>query len=346
MDQPLDASRFELAGEPVPIAEQVGSTNTYGNYSVSLDGTLAYRVGAPGGQFELAWIDRSGRRVGSVGGSGARTFEALSPDQKTVAYVQDSAQGATSDIWLYDIARGTNTRFTFGPGLVISPVWSPDSRMIAYGATSGAAEYDIYRKPASGAAKEELILKAGENLRLSDWSSDGKTLAYIRSAGNPNVWLLPVEGGRKPTPFLQSKFFEFNGQFSPDGRWIAYTSNESGQNQVYVQPFPPNGAKWQVSVAGGDRARWRRDGKELFYIAADQRLMAVAIKIGSTFEAAIPQSLFPTSVTFTLNNFQFFYTPAPDGQRFLLRVPTGTTTPSPVTVVLNWRAAKKKLVRP
>ena len=347
MAQPFDASRLELAGEPAPVAEQVGSTNTYGNYSVSQDGTLAYRVGAPGGQSELAWMDRTGKRLATVAGAGVRTFEALSPDEKTVAYVQQAPQGGgTSDLWLYDIARGTNTRFTFGPGLVTSPVWSPDSRSIAYGATAATATYDIYRKPASGAAKEELVLKAGDNLRLSDWSRDGKTLVYVSSTGTPDVWMLPMEGEHKPAPYLQAQFYQFNGQLSPDGRWMAYTSNETGEYQIYVQPVPATGAKWQVSVMGGDRARWRRDGKELFYIGADQRLMAVAIKAGSTFEAAIPQPLFPTPVTFTLNNFQFFYTPSADGQKFLLRVPVGAATPSPITVVLNWRTALSKPARP
>lgn len=340
MAQPFDPARLALAGEPVPVAEQVGSANQYGNYSASLSGTLAFRRGGAAGGSELVWMDRAGKRLETVGKPGPMNFEALSPDGRTVAYVLSPATGTASDVWLYDFARGTSTRFTFRPGTVMTPIWSPDSSRIAYGAQVPGG-YDIYEKPASGAAKEQLVLRVGRNLRLSDWSRDGKTVVYSPAARGADLYLLPMEGDHKPSPYLQTQFEEFSGQFSPDGRWMSYTSNESGQLQVYVQPVPPTGAKWQISTASGNRARWRRDGKELFYIAPDQNLMAVPIKAGAAFEAGIPQALFRTPIAQNQPN-QFLYTPSPDGQKFLMRAPAGAEAPSPITVVLNWQAGLRK----
>ena len=186
------------------------------------------------------------------------------------------------------------------------------------------------------------MLRVGSWLRLNDWSRDGKTIVYVPDYRQADLWLLPMQGDPKPAAYLQSPFGEYNAQFSPDGRWMAYTSDESGREEVYVQAVPATGAKWPISTAGGSRARWRRDGKELFYLALDQRLMSVAVKAGPSFEAGIPQPLFQTSITSAVQPHQFFYTPSPDGQKFLLTVPTGDAAPAPITVVLNWRAGLRK----
>ena len=197
---------------------------------------------------------------------------------------------------------------------------------------STSANFDLFQKPASGAGKEELLLHAGINARIYDWSRDGKFIVYSQYSEQTkdDLWLLPLEGDRKPVPYLQTPFSEAEDRFSPDGRWMAYTSNESGQPQVYVQAIPPSGAKWQVSTAGGNRPEWRRDGKELFYVATDQKLMAAPVKAGSGFEAGSPQPLFePVPVG---------YQPSADGQRFLVSVRAAgeASTPAPITVVVNW----------
>jgi eukaryotic-like serine/threonine-protein kinase len=225
------------------------------------------------------------------------------------------------------------------------PIWSPDDSRIAF--LSGPnLRFDLYQKPASVAGQAELLLHIGQNARLYDWSPDGKFLVYSPDIADPktkaDLWLLPMAGDRNPFPYLQTEFIEKQGQFSPDGRWMAYTSDESGQEQVYIQPIPPSGARWQISIDGGARPRWRRDGKELFYIAADQKVMAVPVKTGGIssepFEPGAPQALFATAITSLGTPYHFLYQPTADGQRFLFDVPAEQGTGSQlITVVLNWQ---------
>jgi hypothetical protein len=194
-------------------------------------------------------------------------------------------------------------------------------------------------KPASGSSNEEALLKTGNELHATDWSLDGKLILYIEgnAKGKFDIWILPLEGDRTPKPFLQDDFNKFGAKFSPDGKWIAYSSDQTGQQQVYVQPSPGPGAKHQISTAGGSGPGWRRDGKELFYIGADGKMMVVAVKAGSTFEAGAPKPLFNTRLKGTLNS----YAVSSDGQRFLINDVTETSAP-PITVVLNWTADLKR----
>jgi eukaryotic-like serine/threonine-protein kinase len=189
-----------------------------------------------------------------------------------------------------------------------------------------------------------MLVKTGINGRSTDWSRDGKFVAYMQFAGTRgnDLWLLPMEGDHKPIPYLQTPFNEANAQFSPDGKWMAYSSNESGSPQVYVQPIPTTGAKWQISAAGGDQPRWRRDGKELFYISADQKLTAVPVKSAATFEAGSPQALFEIQPLFGPLTGRFVYQSTADGQRFLVLTNTGGRAPPPITVVVNWQTGLKK----
>jgi eukaryotic-like serine/threonine-protein kinase len=349
MAQPFDPDRLQLMGNAFPVAEGVAVSSLNGHVaaSVSWNGTLAYGRGfaSLGGPRQLVWMDRSGKRLDVIGKPGDITFEVLSPDQKRVAF--SMLDGVNRDIWLYDFARGTTTRFTFGPGVDTEAAWSSDGAMIIYksGPESTTAG-DIYQKPTNGAGKEELLLRVGKDLRIQDWSRDGKLLAYIPDIADPktnaDLWLLPLDGDRKPVPYLATQFRETNSQFSPDGKWMAYRSNESGQDQVYVQPVPATGAKFQISTSGGGRPRWRRDGKELFYEAADGKLMAVAIKIGASIEAGVPQPLFDFPTALEAGIHQFYYQPSADGQRFLVNAPSVDSSPTPVTVVLNWQAGLKR----
>jgi Tol biopolymer transport system component len=294
------------------------------------------------------WRDRTGKRLGLIGTPGDIAFEKLSPDEKKVAFVIGATAGDSSDIWVHDLMRNTTSRFTFGFGDNLTPIWSPDGTRIVYGFNPKAGQgFDIYQKPASGAGQAELVLHVGTtNVRIYDWSPDGKAIAYspdINAKTRADLWLLPLDGDRKPTPYLQTEFGEYHGQFSRDGRWMVYTSDESGREQVYVQTVPPSGAKWQISTAGGSRPRWRRDGRELYYVAADQMLMAVPVKPGSSFEAGTPQALFGPILARPGTIYQFYYQPTADGQRFLVNEPAGDESgPPPLTVVLNWQAGLKR----
>jgi Tol biopolymer transport system component len=232
------------------------------------------------------------------------------------------------------------SRFTFRSGFNLGSIWSPDGSRLVF-AIQALSTYstDIYQKPAGGNGQEELLVHAGVNGFPNDWSPDGKWIVYQQTGEKTanDLWLLPLSGDRKPVPYLQTPFDELNARFSPDGKWMAYQSNESGRFQIYVQTVPPSGAKYQISSAGGTDPHWRRDGKELFYVAADQKLTAVPVKLGTTVEAGAPQPLFPV---FPIGASFFFYVPMHDGQRFLVNVPAGgEAAAQPVTVVTNWERA-------
>jgi Tol biopolymer transport system component len=349
MAQPFDPERLRTTGEAFPIAEQVSdNAGVPGSslFSVSGPGTLVYGRGA--GKRQLVWRDRTGKRLGLIGTPGDISFEKLSPDEKKVAFMISVGAAASSDIWVHDLMRNTTSRFTFGPGFTFTPVWSPDGSRIVYGSSSKAGQgSDIYQKPASGAGQAEVVSHVGTtNVRIYDWSPDGKAIAYspdINGKTRADLWLLPLNGDRKPVPYLQTEFGEYLGQFSHDGRWMAYTSDESGREQVYVQTVPPSGAKWQISTAGGSRPRWRRDGRELYYVAADQMVMAVPVKPGSSFEAGAPQALFGPILARPGTIYQNYYQPTADGQRFMVNEPAGEESgPPPLTVVLNWQAGLRK----
>jgi Tol biopolymer transport system component/predicted Ser/Thr protein kinase len=348
MAQPFDPARLQTTGEMFPVAEQVGAgANTgFGAFSASDGGVLAYGTGALVNR-ELVWLDRTGKRLGPIGKPGAFTEAALSPDEKTIALRVGS--DAAGDVWLQDLTRGVVSRFTFLSGSTLLPVWSPDgSRIVFTNLLGGSSSFSMYLKAASGAGKEELLKSGGINVFPWDWSRDGKFVVFSEFSAKTgdDLWLLPLEGDHKPIPYLQTPFSETQGRFSPDGRWMAYVSNESGQDQVYVQTIPVSGAKWQVSTSGGGEPRWRRDGRELFYVASDQTLMAVPVKFGGagsgSFEAGAPQPLFPVEPSPT-NYTALPYQPTADGQRFLVNVTGGDTSAAPpITVVLNWTAGLKK----
>ncbi|MDA2938906.1 serine/threonine-protein kinase [Acidobacteria bacterium AH-259-A15] len=271
MAQPFDKKGLELTGEPFPLAENVDRNEhtwyTAAFFSVSENGVLTYRSGLSKNQ--LVWLDREGKRLGApVGEPADYSNPELSPDGKRVAVGRLDPETQTRDIWLFDLARGTSSRLTFDPADDLNPVWSADGTRIAF-TSDRKGQRDIYQKMASGTGEDELVLESGEQKSVTDWSADGRFLLY--SVRNPqtgtDVWMLPLSEEGKPTPFLQQSFREREAQFSPDGRWVTYESNESGTRQVFVQPFPATGGKWQISTQGGVQPRWRRDGKELFYIA-------------------------------------------------------------------------------
>jgi Tol biopolymer transport system component len=346
--QRFDDSRRDVAGDPVPVADSVALDPDYniGGFSVSETGMLAYRTAGGANLRRLAWLDRSGKEVGMLGTPDDDSLidPELSPDGRRLA-VERTVQG-NKDVWLIDTARGASSRFTFDAEPDYNPIWLPDGSRIAFSSNRKGA-FNLYQKASSGAGSDELLLESSLHKFALDWSQDGRFILFIQPdpKGIGDLWVLPLFGERKPFPFVNTSFNEDNGQFSPDGRWIAYQSNESGRSQVHVQPFPGPGGKWQVSTAGGITPRWRRDGKELFYIAPDGKLMAAPIHTaGQMFDAGVPAALFQTRIlgggTSVYKKQQ--YVVALDGKRFLIDLSVDESTASPITIVTNWARALKK----
>jgi serine/threonine protein kinase len=334
MAQPFDVAQLSTTGDAVPIAE-AGSKSSAVGFTASERGTLIYRSSSAA-QTQLVWVDRTGRQTGVAAPPGLYGNVALSPDDKRLAFERTGPTG--NDVWLMELQRRITSRFTFQPPNNNVPVWSPDGRIVAF-ASSRNGGLDIYQRPSNASGTDEPLLKlnAPPIMFPSDWSSDGRFLAYYRTDPKTGLdsWVLPLDGDRKPFPLLHAEFNESQPQFSPDGRWVAYVSDETDTPQIYVQSFPMLTGKWQISTDGGTQPRWRHDGKELFYLALDRKLTAVTVMSGATFEADTPRVMFET--TLPIGAFRQEYLVSSDGQRFLLNAPLETTT-SPMTVVLNWPA--------
>jgi Tol biopolymer transport system component len=336
MAQPFDASSLKGTSEAFPIAERIryDSGSGFAQFSASENGVLVYLSGAiPSAQ--LTWLDREGKKIAEVGQPGSFQQIRLSPDNKRAAVQLIDPQTATPDIWVIDIARGSSSRFTFDPAFDAVPQWSSDGSRIAF-SSDREGQMNIYQKLSSGAGGEEEVFKSSERKILNDWSSDGRFIAYHVLAGSTksDIWILPLLGDRKPYPFLQTKFGELQAQFSPDARWIAYVSDESGNQEVYVQSFPVSSGKWKVSTGGGNQPRWSSDGNELFYNVFE-KYMAVEVKTaGQSFEAGVPKLLFEIRGS--------AWDVSADGKRFLIAVPVEERNAPPVTVVLNWTADLKR----
>jgi Tol biopolymer transport system component/tRNA A-37 threonylcarbamoyl transferase component Bud32 len=348
MAQPFDPARVELNGDAVPITEGVDSfaAQFYGLFSVSNNGTLVYRGGV-GNTLALTWFDQNGKLAGVLGEPGDYANPAVSPDQSRVAVARGLA--GARDIWIVDIARGSSSRFTFDPANDDNPVWSPDSADVVF-SSSRSGQPRMYIKPSDGSGEERLLIDQPGT--PTSWSKDGRFLLF--TSGTPktlaDLWALPdprrVAGDAKPFIVLQTPFQEQGAQFSPDGRWIAYVSNESSVMDVYVRAFSPDGttsaagAKWLISRGGLNGAvRWHPDGRRLFYSNGSTfDLIAVDIEMSKGFQAGTPRPLFrapPPLLTVGWNL-------SPDGRRFIF-----VTTPdggklTPFTVVLNWAAALRK----
>jgi Tol biopolymer transport system component len=353
LSQPLD-EQARPAGNAIPLVEDVGSFGTSGWFSASARGHLAFRTGrARAALNQLVWFDRRGTRLGQLGPSmelGAGGVQ-LSPDGKrvTVTRTASRADFTEAHIWGADVSRGIFSRLTSGDASDGAPAISPNGR-VAFSSSMNGAVGDLYWVVDSGVGSPEpLLLKSQTVKHPNDISPDGRFLIYDdHTAMRQDLFILPLDppasGERKPIPFVVTGFDETFGQFSPDGKWIAYSSDETGRREVYVQGFAPDKIpaaavrKWTISTAGGDKPRWSADGKELYYIALDRTMMAVPVKLTPTFEPGLAVSLFETNVTaFTP------YDVSPNG-RFLLNTVSESAPPSasPVTIVLNWEAGLKR----
>jgi Tol biopolymer transport system component len=343
MAHPFDIAKLRLAGEPLPVAEHVGFASLAGGaaFSVSESGVLVYDEYRSGifQNDQLTWFDRTGKRLGTADEPGIHYQPWLSSDEKEVAVDRLDTQTNATDVWLIHSARGISERLTLHPKNDWFPVWAPDGRRIVF-ASDREGVNNLYQKIVHSGSKDELLFQSANNKWPTDWSLDGRFLLFneFDTKTGWDLWVLPLADGAKAIPFLRTEFNEWRGVMSPDGKWIAYASDESGKEEVYVQPFPASGANWQVSRGGGTIPKYRRDGKELYYLGADQKMMAVKVNAGATFQVGIPESLFDTRIT---NPFAR-YAVSRDGQRFLIPSPLGETTSSPATVVLNWTAELKK----
>ncbi len=343
MAQHFDPNKMTLSGEAAAIADGVDSfaLTNHGLFSVSDTGTLVYRGGS-GPQTQLTWFDFQGKPVSTLGDPGDYAFPAISPDGNRVAV----AVGGTPsrDIWILDVARGgASTRFTFDPARDDTPAWSPDGKSIAFSSNRGG-QLDLYIKPSDGSGEEKLLLKTDEYKILQRWTKDGRFLLFDSTGPRTaqDLWVLPFPNGAKPVPLLLTQFIEHWARVSPDGRWLAYSSTESGPNEVYVRPFTPQapagtGAKWLVSKGGGVRPLWRPDGKELFYLNGGQ-VMAVEIDTSKGFQAGTPRRMFAAPLGAVNTSWDL----SPDGKRFLFVAPPNAGYVIPFTVVVNWAAGSKK----
>ena len=347
MAQPFDARGLELNGKANSLAEHVlySAGQSLGVFSVSQNGVLVLQTGEVSGT-QLSWFDRSGKQLSVISAENGVLFgPRLSPDGNRLAVSVSDFQRRKTDIWLHDLSRGVGTRFTFeskGAMRAFYPVWSPDGKHIAF-AANRLNHRDLYTKSMSGAGEETTLLEDASNKYPRSWSRDGRFLAYDREdEKNPystQIWILPLSGDRKPFAFLPSSFREDAAEFSPDGQWIAYSSDESGTLQIYVASFPGAQTKSQVSVSGGLEPAWRADGKELFYLDLSGRLMAVDVNAtGGKLELSTPRMLF---LTHAQSPGVRPYDVSRSGDRFVF-TSTSDVNPSPVTLVVNWDAELKK----
>jgi Tol biopolymer transport system component len=332
MAQTFDARGLQLLGEPLVIASEISSPQiNQMSLSVSATGLLAYDSGDATRQ--LVWFNRAGSRVGLVGGSENAEEPQLSPDENHVVFYRLDPQNRAGDIWLVELRRGTASRLTTQPSYEWRPTWSPDGRRIVF-ASNRTGSMNLYQRSLSGGA-DQVLLQSSNRLSPTDWSRDGRLIVYgeLDPKTQEDLWVLPLDGDRKPFPFLRTEFNEIQGRLSPDSQWVAYTSDESGAPEVYVQGFTgreASGYKVRVSVSGGSEPKWRRDGRELFYIARDGKLIAVEVKAAATFEVGATRTLFEVSLGYTFTA---------DGQRFLVSTAVGDHSSAAITLVVNWTSA-------
>ena len=344
MAQRFDADKLAVIGDAFPIADDVGfdATSYQGFFSASDNGVLVYHSGGAG-KTQFTWLDRAGKELGTVGESADQGDLQLSPDGSRLAFRQVEFRTGAINIWLMDLARGTPTRFTFEQSTDFGPIWSPDGNRIVF-ASLREGPPSLFQKVSNSAGNDEPLLKNFIPNLPYDWSRDARFIIYgvIDPNTSWDLWVLPLDGDRTPFPFLQSKFDESQAQFSPNGKWVAYTSNESGRVEVNVRPFPVAAGNWQVSTGGGEQPRWRSDGKELFYLSADHKLMVLEVNTeGASFEHHAPNALFVTRVG-GIDTPGHYYAVTGDGQRFLLNNLVEDAAHTPITVVTNWTAGLKR----
>jgi serine/threonine protein kinase/Tol biopolymer transport system component len=343
MARPFDARALKFTGPATPFAQNVGMYQgpNYGFFSVSPAGVLAYRTTPGTTTNQMTWFNRAGQKLGTVGQTNVYSAPALSPDGAELAV--SVGQQPRADVWVYDLKRGTGSRLTFNPAYDVNAVWSSDGSKIFF-SSDRSGPWGIFQKAADGLGSTEAVSDSGSQSKaLNDITSDGRYAIYDTANGiaTSQLWAVPLFGDRKPQAFVQGSFGTGSAQFSPNGRYVAYSSTETGRLEIYVQTFPQHTGKWEISTAGGTEPMWRRDGKELYYLTPDEKLMAVDVNTtAAAFQAGIPKELFQAQLV-PLSYWRNIYVPSPDGQRFLMITPASQEKPRPITVVVNWPALLK-----
>jgi hypothetical protein len=329
--QPFDATTLKASPPGRSIATNVSAPDVLNGATISAtrDGLLTLRNGRAGGR--LMWFDRSGTRLGGVDTPVPLHNLSLSPDgRELLADTNNENNGVLDGVWRLDLARGTKTRIGAGS----SPLWSPDGRKIAFAAGNRTAP-DIYLASATSVDEHQLLLRTPDAKGLGDWSRDGRYIVYRSKL---HLWVLPLEGERHPTPFLQTPFQELQARISPDGRWLAYASDESGRWEVYVQSFPVAGTKHIISITGGVEPQWRADGRELYYVSPTNDLMSVAVHPGATWQAEPPEPLFKAPLNGDPMLYRSRYQFTADGRRILMDVSEDPKAQD-VAMLINWLGA-------
>ncbi|MGA8212414.1 MAG: protein kinase [Candidatus Sulfotelmatobacter sp.] len=345
MAEPFDLRRLEPSGEPLPIANHaaVNGATSHPLFTASQTGTLVYQNGETSGGWNLLWFNRDGKQTASIAQVDRYLNPTLSPDGKRLVVDIFGGTQGIGDIWIFDLTRGTSTRLTFGGNNHSNPVWTPDGKTVFYASTAKGPPH-IYAKAADGSGSERTVLETPEVVELP-WapSPDGRFLVYARLSKTDlghHLWVLPLVGDGKPFPIVQDAFEESLPAVSPDGKWMVYQSNESGRREIYITAFPAGGAKWQVSTNGGTAAKWRGDGKELFFLDATDKIVAVDVNAsGNAVRLGTPRDLFQTV------GIQREYGPfdvTADGKKFLLNSGNLKEGSDPFTLVLNWPVELKK----
>ena len=337
--QPFDVGSLKLKGDPFPIVDDVaagGGTSSNADFSTSRS-TLIFRGGAAGGLTQLIVLDREGRELQTLGDPMNVYNISLSPDGRRLATSRGSAN---VDLWITDIARGVSSRFTFDPAAEFTPVWSPDGSKIAFN-SDRLGRNAIFLKDSDGVQAESLLVESTERIGVADWSRDGRYLAVIAAEKGGGVYTVDLQGEKALRPVVVTGFLEGDPRFSPDGRWMLYSTDESGRREVYVQSVQAGSGKWQVSTDGGRDPRWSRDGKEIYFIASNNRLMAVEVTTEPTITLGTPIVLFK-SISWDPDRYGGNYDVSADRQRFYVRRTSGMSELPATTVVVNWMERFKK----
>lgn len=335
--QSFDPAAGKFTGEPVVISETVYVNQAHrGMFNASGSGLIMFYSGSINLRQQLKWVDRSGAIGGSVGAPAHLRSPEISPDGTRVSVARKPNNPDTSDIYVIDTVRGTESRFTFSDASDTYPMWSPDGGRICWTSSQGSA-FQIYQKASSGAGSDELLTNSDTAIAIDSWSPDGRSLLFDRFAPQTkqDLWILPLDGDRQPVTYLNGPFNETQGRVSPDGHWVVYTSDESGRPEIYLQSYPATAAKVQVSVTGGSDPKWRGDGKELFYISADNKFVAVDVRPNGG-GVGVPKPLFD------LGELSADYAATADGQRFLFATQGQQGSVLQYDLIANWTAGQQK----